>query len=146
MPDADMMTSSDIIERLEKEKTMIVQLTGHLEEELIYITNDDIEAVEDSMPEKYKLLKAIADNREGFESISREQENEYADKIRGIRRDLAVLWKKASSLNELTKSMVGNRLMDIDRQLEPFFNGAKAGYTRNGRKTRTFSRLVKTGA
>jgi hypothetical protein len=146
MPDTRKMTSSEIIERLEKEKDLIVQLTGHLEKELAYITNDDAEALEDSMPDKYKLLKTIAVNREGFESITTEQESEYAEKIQGLKRDLKGLWKKASSLNELSKSMVGSRLTEIERQMEPFFAGEKIGYTRSGRKSRAFSRIVKTGA
>ena len=146
MPDTEKMTSLDIIERLEKEKDLIVQLAGHLEQELAYITNDDVDSLEDSMPDKYKLLKKIALNREGFESITKEQESECAEKLQGIKRDLAGLWKKASSLNEMSKSMVGSRLTDIERQLEPFFAGARVGYTRSGRKSRTFSQIVKTGA
>lgn len=142
-----MMTGSDVIERLEKEKTMIIKLNGHLKQELLHITNDDVEALEASMPAKYKLLKEIAKNREGLELFSEEQENEYAEEIQAVRKDLTILWKKASSLNELSKSMVGNRLTDIERQLEPFFKGGRrTGYTREGRKSMEFSRLVKTGA
>ena len=146
MPGMKMMTCSDIIKRLEKEKELVVQLAGHLEKELTYITNDDAEALEDSMPDKYKLLKTIALNREGFESITREQEAECAGKIQGLQKDLAGLWKKASNLNELSKSMVGSRLTELERQLEPFFAGTRVGYTRSGKKSRAFSQIVKTGA
>ncbi len=140
------MTNSEIISRLEKEKDLIVQLAGHLEKELTYITNDDVDSLEDSMPDKYKLLKTIAKNREGFESITAEQESECAEKIQGLKRDLKGLWEKASSLNALSKSMVGARLTEIDHQLEPFFAGTKVGYTRTGKKSREFSRILKTGA
>ena len=140
------MTNSEIISRLEKEKDLIIRLTGHLEKELAYITNDDVDSLEDSMPDKYKLLKTIAKNREGFESITAEQASEYAEKIQGLKRDLKGLWEKASSLNALSKSMVGARLTEIDRQLEPFFAGTKVGYTRTGKKSRAFSRILKTGA
>ena len=146
MPDTKKMTSSEMIKRLEREKNLIVQLTGHLEKELAYITNDDVEALEDSMPDKYRMLKTIALNRDGFESITKEQEAECAGEIQRLKHDLNRLWKKASSLNDLAKSMVGNRLTDIEGQLEPFFAGAKVGYTRSGRKSREFSRIVKTGA
>jgi len=141
-----MMTNAEMRKRLEREKELILQLNLYLEKELTYIVNQDVETLEESMPDKYKLLRAIASNREGIEKFSQEHRGNHADEIRTIRNDLVGLWKKASGLNELSKSMVTGRLTEIGHQLEPFFVKDKAGYNRSGRKSRAMSRIVKTGA
>jgi hypothetical protein len=141
-----MMTSSEMIERLTLEKELVAQLIRHLEKELEYITSEDIEALEESMPDKYKLLQNIASAREDLKSYREEPGPKYADQIRCLQQDLVGLWKKASGLNELSKEMVMGRLSEIGRQLESFFCSVKGGYDRSGKKSKAFSQIVKTGA
>ncbi len=145
IPETEKMTSADMVERLTRERDLIIELNTYLEKELVYITNEDMEALEDSMPDKYRVLQNIASNREGFESNGRGSWAELADQIRGLKQELVGLWRKASGLNDLSKSMVSSRLKDIGRQMEIFFTGDGGGYTRNGTKSRTYSRIVKTG-
>ncbi|MBN2297239.1 MAG: flagellar export chaperone FlgN [Deltaproteobacteria bacterium] len=140
------MTSAEMKKRLEREKELLIQLNLYLDKELTYIANQDIEPLEESMPDKYKLLRALASNREGIETFAPGDGPRHADEIRALQKDLAGLWKKASSLNELSKSMVTGRLTEIEQQLEPFFARDKGGYNRSGRKSRAMSRIVKTGA
>lgn len=141
-----MMTSSEMIERLTLEKELVAQLIRHLEKELEYITSEDIEALEESMPGKYKLLQDIASVREDVKPFSEEPEPEDADKIRRLQQVLVGLWKNASGLNEMSKKMVVSRLSEIGRQLESFFRSAKGGYDKSGKKSKAFSQIVKTGA
>ncbi len=137
---------TELITRLEKEKLLVGRLTELLREELECITRQDVEALEESMPEKQKILSDIMDNRKGRELIQREPLRQSASQIRTLQQDLIKLWKTASGLNDLSKTMVTDRLAEIDRQLEPFFIGGKAGYNRNGKKTKGLPRSVNTGA
>ncbi|HHO75144.1 MAG TPA: hypothetical protein ENN05_01800 [Deltaproteobacteria bacterium] len=146
MPHARIMTNEEMKERLEKEKELVVQLNLSLEKELAYITSQDIEPLEESMPDKYKLLRAIASNRQDIDTFDPGDEKRHADEIRALQKEIAVLWKKATGLNELSKSMVTGRLAEIEKHLEVFFAGDKAGYNRSGRKSNQKSRIVKTGA
>jgi len=140
------MKSSEMKKRLEKEKELLFQLIRYLDKELTYIANQEIEPLEESMPDKYKLLRAIALNREGIETFDPAQGGTHSDEIRSLQNDLAGLWKKASGLNELSKSMVKGRLAEIEQQLEPFFAREKDGYNSSGRRSRSMSHIVKTGA
>jgi hypothetical protein len=136
---------TDIVKRLEKEKELVGRLTELLREELAFITNQDAEALENSMPEKMQVLRNIKENRQGVEMIAEEPLPQSAAQIRGLQQDLIMLWKKASGLNELSKSMVTGRLAEIEQQLEPFFAGTKSGYNRDGKRSKGFSRTVNTG-
>jgi hypothetical protein len=136
---------TNVVQRLEKEKELVGRLTELLRKELEIITNQDAEALEDSMPEKIQLLRTIKENRQGVDSIERESLFPYETRIQGLKQDLVVLWKKASGLNELSKSMVTGRLAEIERQLEPFFAGTKGGYTRDGKRSKGLYRTVNTG-
>lgn len=136
---------TNVVKRLEKEKELVVRLTELLQEELEFIVNQDAEALEGSMPEKMQVLRNIKENRQGVETIEEEPLPQSAAQIRGLQQDLIVLWKKASGLNELSKSMVTGRLAEIERQLEPFFAGTKSGYNRDGKRSKGYSRTVNTG-
>ncbi|HQI00314.1 MAG TPA: flagellar export chaperone FlgN [Deltaproteobacteria bacterium] len=136
---------TDIVQRLKKEKELVGRLTELLQEEITFISNLDAEALENSLPEKMQVLYAIKENRQGSEMTEEDPVKQFAAQIRGLQQELIVLWKKASGLNELSKSMVTGRLTEIERQLEPFFTGTKSGYNRDGKRSRGFSRTVNTG-
>lgn len=136
---------TNIVKKLEKEKELVGRLTELLQQELTFITNQDAEALENSMPEKMQVLDNIKENRQGVGMIAEDPLPQSAAQIRGLQQELIVLWKKASGLNELSKSMVTSRLDEIERQLEPFFAGTKSGYNRDGKRSKVFSRTVNTG-
>ena len=138
------MTYEEKIERFEREKGLIVQLISYLEKECEYITHDDVDALEDSMPEKYALLKEIAANRKEIDSGG-EEETHDAVQVENLRRELEGYWQKAFSLNEMSKSMVNNRLDEIARQLKPFFAGLKNSYNKAGEKSAAYSQRFKIG-
>lgn len=139
-------TYTDLITRLEREKQLVGRLTELLREEVGFITNQNVEALEESMPEKQQILYDIAENRKGNDLLEKGPLPHTAARIRNLQQDLIILWKKASGLNDLSKTMVTGRLEEIDRQLEPFFTGEKSGYNRNGKKTKSLTRSVNTGA
>lgn len=136
---------TEIVQRLEREKELVVRLTELLQEELTLITNQDAEALENSLPEKMQVLYNIKENRQGSGMTVEDPLPQAAARIRGLQQELILLWKKASGLNELSKSMVTDRLAEIDRQLEPFFAGTKSGYNRDGKRSKGFPRTVNTG-
>lgn len=138
-------TCTDIVKRLEREKELVENLTDLLREELKFITNQDAEALEDSMPEKMRILHSIKENRQGIEVKREDPLTKSGAQIRTLKQDLTILWKKASNLNDLSKSMVTDRLAEIDRQLQPFFAGTKSGYDRDGKRSKGSSRTVNTG-
>lgn len=135
--------NSDIIARLEREKELVGRLTGLLQEELKLITNQDVEALEDSLPAKQKILMDIAENRQGLGMIGKDPLPRL--EVRVLQNDLMRLWKKASGLNELSKSMVNGRLAEIERQLVPFFAGTRENYDNRGKKAKSRSRILNTG-
>ncbi len=136
----------ELIARLEKEKLLVGRLNELLREELECITSQNVEALEESMPEKQRILQDIMENRKGEKLIDRDPLPHSASHIRSLQQDLIKLWKAASGLNELSKTMVTDRLAEIDHQLEPFFTREKAGYNKKGKKNKGLSRSVNTGA
>jgi hypothetical protein len=136
---------TEMIQRLEKEKELVARLTELLREEVGFITNQNIEALEDSMPEKQQILQAITLNRQGRDMIARGPFPPAASQVRDLQHDLIMLWKRASGLNDLSKTMVTSRLSEIGRELEPFIAGAKTGYNREGKKSGNTTRRVNTG-
>ncbi len=136
---------ADMIRRLERERELVSRLTELLKEEVGFITNQNVEALEDSMPEKQRVLHDISANRLGIDKACFEPASDIAPQIRHIRNDLIILWKKASGLNDLSKSMVTGRLAEIERELEPFMARSRTGYTRDGKKSGNLSRTVLSG-
>ena len=147
-----MMTESDstaytrMIDRIEREKELVERLTELLQEELEFIANQDIESLEESMPEKYRLLQDIQENRRDMDTLEGEPHPRCAERIRLLQQELVMLWKRTSGLNELSKSLVTGRLEEIGNQLEIFFSGEKSGYNRQGKKAGGFPRAINTGA
>jgi hypothetical protein len=135
----------DMIKRLETEKELVTRLTELLREEVAFITDQNVAALEDSMPEKQQVLHAIAHNRQGREMITRGPLPPNASRMRDLQQDLIMLWKRASGLNDLSKTMVTSRLSEIDQELEPFIAGVKDSYNRQGKKSGNISRRVNTG-
>jgi len=136
---------ADMILRLEREKEMVSRLTELLRQELDLITSQDVQGLEDSMPEKHRVLKEIAENRVGSQKIAGEPDSGEKTRIRTLQQDLICLWKTASGLNDLSKAMVNGRLSEIDRQLQPFYAGIRSGYDRDGKKTGMLYRRLNTG-
>lgn len=136
---------AEMIKRLETERDLVMRLTDLLREEVGFITEQNVTALEDSMPEKQLILKAIATNRQGREMIVRGPLPSGQAHVRTLQRDLVKLWKRASGLNDLSKSMVRSRLSEIERELEPFIAGVKNSYNREGKKSGNMSRRVNTG-
>jgi len=147
-----MMTESDstaytwMIGRIEREKELVERLTELLQEELEFIANQDVESLEESMPEKYRILHDIQENRREMGALEGEPNPRCAERIRLLQQELVMLWKRASGLNELSKSLVTGRLEEIGNQLEIFFSGEKNGYNRQGKKSGGFPRAINTGA
>lgn len=139
------MTYTEVIERLEREKTLIEELNTHLEAELECISRGDVQSLEGTMPHKQKIIRSIAENRSDNEMPQSEPEAGLADRLRSLQQDLVRLWKKATGLNDLSKSLVNQRLSDIDQQIEMFFAGLKNSYTREGRKSSIALHTIKTG-
>jgi len=134
-----------VIERLEREKDLVTRLTELLRKELDFISSQDVESLEESMPEKHQILREIAENRQEFHTTDERPVPEFAEKIRGLQQDLVMLWRKASGYNDLSKSLVTSRLQEIGRQLEVFFSGCESGYDRQGKKSKGVSLTVNTG-
>lgn len=135
-----------IIGRIEREKELVKRLTELLREELEFITNQDVESLEESMPEKYRLLQDIAENRREMGALNGEPLPRCAERTRLLQQELVMLWKKATGLNELSKSLITGRLEEIGKQLDIFFSGEKSGYNRQGKKSGGFPRAINTGA
>jgi hypothetical protein len=139
------MTYAEVIDRLEREKVLIGELNAHLEQELECISRGDVQALEETMPHKQKIIKSIAENRNDDEMPQADPEPEDVKRMRSLQQDLIKLWRKAAGLNDLSKSLVTQRLSDIEGQIEIFFNSLKSGYTRNGKKTSMGLHTIKTG-
>jgi hypothetical protein len=139
------MTYAEVIEGLEREKALIGELNAHLDQELECISRGDVQMLEETMPNKQKIIKSIAENRNDNEMPQSDPEPRDAERMRSLRQDLIKLWRKATGLNDLSKSLVTQRLSDIEDQIEIFFNGLKSGYTRDGKKTSMGLHTIKTG-
>jgi len=142
MKGPDKKISDDIIASLEDEKRLIQELIVLLEKELGYITSGDVELLEESLPDKQKILIRIADARKRIKLV----EGESLGQARKLKHELSGLWTKATGLNDLSKNLVVKRLGEIDKQLEPFFSKAEKGYNRSGKKSKVLSRTIKAGA
>jgi hypothetical protein len=145
MTGGSFMTHTDFIQRLQQEKELVERLNAHLQRELDLITEGNVQILEESMSSKQKLLKGIADNR-GDEEPMEEPWPEQEQRIRILKQDLTILWKKASGLNEISKKLVTQRLFEINDQLEIFFAGLRDGYSRDGKKSAVSLHTIKTGA
>lgn len=140
------MTYTDVIKRMEREKDLMAELNAHLQQELELIASDNVQALEDSMPLKQKIIRSIADSRQEQQMPSSEPAPEEARQMRSLQQDLVRLWKKAVGLNDIAKKMVTQRLSEIDNTVQSFFSGLKEGYTREGRKSSISLHTIKTGA
>lgn len=140
------MTYADVIRRLEQEKELVGRLNTHLQEELDLIASDNVQALEDSMPAKQKIIRSIADIRKETQMPSSEPTPEDALLMRSLQQDLVRRWKKATGLNEISKQMVTQRLSEIDGSVQAFFTGLKESYTRDGRKAAISLHTIRTGA
>ena len=141
------MTYPEGIERLEKEKELLEKLVIQLETEVTFISEGDVQALEESMPLKQRLIKSITELREGAEAPCSGSVPEHTKRMRGLQQELMVLWKKAAGLNDLSKRFVSQRLSEIEAQIDIFFTGLKKnGYTRDGRKSAIPSHTIKEGA
>ncbi len=138
------MTYAEVIERLEREKVLIGELNAHLEQELECISRGDVQALEETMPHKQKIIKSIAENR-NEEMPQADPGPEEVKRVRSLQQDLMKLWRKATGLNNLSRSLVTQRLSEIEDQIEIFFAGLRSGYTRNGKKTSMGLHTIKTG-
>jgi len=140
------MTYAQMISRLEREKELVEDLSRRLEQEVAFIVGGDVQALEETLPHKQKIIKNIAQNRGEKDDLPRSNPDPADEnRIRLLQQDLSVLWKKATGLNELSKSLVNQRLTDINAQLEVFFTGMKKGYSRDGKKSSLDTHTIKTG-
>lgn len=128
---------------MEREKILLTELIRHLEQEIDYVIGGDITALEESMPQKKKILESIAANRQAPDAESGSARS--AADLRGLRQELVVLWKQASGLNESSKELVNQRLNEIQMQLEPFFLNLKTGYNRAGKASKSVAHTIKAG-
>lgn len=132
-------------EALEREKILLAELIEYLEQEIRYVISGDVDALEESMPHKKKILESIAANRvEGGATPGDGSAGETATAAR-LKQELTLLWKKAGSLNESSKEMVSRRLTDIELRLEPFFAGLKKGYDKSGKASKSVAHTIKSG-
>jgi hypothetical protein len=138
------MTYAEVIERLEREKVLIGELNAHLEQELECISRGGVQVLEETMPHKQKIIKSIAENRND-EIPQADPEPEEVKRVRSLQQDLMKLWRKATGLNNLSRSLVTQRLSEIEDQIEIFFAGLRNGYTRDGKKTSMGLHTIKTG-
>ena len=138
------MTYTEVIESLEREKVLIGELNAHLEQELECISRGNVQVLEETMPHKQKIIKSIAENRND-EIPQADPEPEEVKRVRSLQQDLMKLWRKATGLNNLSRSLVTQRLSEIEDQIEIFFAGLRNGYTRDGKKTSMGLHTIKTG-
>jgi flagellar biosynthesis/type III secretory pathway chaperone len=139
------MTYPEVIERLEREKELVQELNTHLQHEVDLISRGDVNALEESMPAKQRLIRKISEIRGESLVTDAAPEGEHAHRLGNIKQDLMVLWKKASGFNELSKQMVNQRLLEINSEVEVFFSSLKDGYTRDGKKSGTSPHTLKKG-
>ncbi len=140
------MSYQQKIRCFKQEEELVRSLVNHLEKEVEFVMDGNVDALEESMPAKYAILEKIAANRKDMD----EPENsapvaEDAAVMRRLQQDLVKLWKRADGLNEISKNMVTKRLDDLDKQMEPFLSGTENGYSRQGKKTRYANSMIKGG-
>jgi len=141
------MTYPEGIERLEREKELLEELVIQLEKELTSISQGNVQLLEESMPFKQRLIKSIAELREGTEVPCSGPVPEYTKRMRSLQQELMVLWKKATGLNDLSKKFVSQKLSEIEAQIDILFTGLKKdGYTKAGKKSAIPSHTIKAGA
>lgn len=140
------MPYTEVIQRLEREKEFLELLNAHLQDELELIASDDVQALEDSMPAKQKIIRGITEIRRDSQMPSEEPGPRDAERMRSLQQDLVRLWKKATGLNDISKKMVTQRLSEIDESVQSFFTGLKESYSRDGRKAAISVHTIKTGA
>ena len=139
------MTYVEMADGLEKEKRLVQALIRHLEGELNHTVSGDVAALEESMPEKQKIIGSIAKNRANMQGEDEQPDSELASRIRRLQQDLVGLWKKARGLNDLSHGLVSKRLVEIERQLDIFFTGTELGYDRTGNKAKKRSHTFNLG-
>jgi hypothetical protein len=135
----------DKIEMLEQEKTLLKELIGYLEQEIAYVTNGDADTLEESMPQKRKIIEAIAANRSILRAAEDIGDRSNSVALRTLKQELAGLWKQVGGLNETSKDLVSQRLSDIERRLEPFFASLNKGYDKLGKASKSGAHTIKSG-
>ncbi|MEA3223094.1 MAG: flagellar export chaperone FlgN [Thermodesulfobacteriota bacterium] len=141
------MTSKEIIttKGLSEEKGLVLRLISLLEEELESVSNGDASRLEESMPQKQKLINKIIANRDCIILPDKGPSREDALKIRNLQQELIGLWRKATGLNEVSKGLVRKRLSEIDEQLKPFFPRPTTGYDKSGKRSTVSPNIIKGG-
>ena len=140
------MNYSEMVERYANEKDLVTELVAQLRTEVEYVIAGDVDALEASLPAKQKLIRAIADNRQGLKLIQAEPTQAEAGTLRKLQQELIVLWKQANNLNDKSKEMIARRLDEISLQLQPFLGLTReTGYDRSGKTAHSYGGLVKGG-
>lgn len=141
------MTSKEIIltKRFSEEKALVLRLISLLDEELESVSKGDASKLEESMPQKQKLINKIIANRDYMVLPDKEPSRRDALKIRTLQQELIGLWRKATGLNELSKGLVKKRLSEIDEQLKPFFTRPTTGYDKSGKRSTGSPNIIKGG-
>lgn len=132
-------------EVFEAEKALLKDLIQHLEQEIEFVISGDAATLEESMPQKMKILNAIAANRGKYPLPQIKSSDPDAAVMRVLKLDLVRLWKRASGLNETSKELVNRRLSDIELRLEPFIQSFKTGYDKSGKVSRSVTHTIKSG-
>lgn len=140
------MNCSELIGRLRRECALMASLVDHLRLELELIAADDVQALEDSMPRKFKIIREIQEIRGEACVLEKEPSAEDAASLRSLQQELVGMWKEASGLNEISRDMVSKRLGEIDQAVQVFFSGLKNGYARDGKKAGISLHTLRTGA
>ena len=120
-------------------------LISLLEEELESVSNGDASRIEESMPQKQKLINKIIASRDCIILPDKGPSRKDAIKIRTLQQELIGLWRKATGLNELSKGLVRKRLSEIDEQLKPFFTRHTTGYDKSGKRSTVSPNIIKGG-
>ncbi len=132
---------SEMIVKFNREKELVGQLVGHLQTEVEFVMQGDVEKLEESMPVKQHLINEIIKNRAGSDMDVPEDVAE----LRALQQELVGLWKKANALNEMSKDLIQQKLSDIDLQLAPFLKNLENGYDKTGQKARLYKSVIKAG-
>lgn len=140
------MTGAEMVERYERERDLLVLLLDRIKKELQLIAEDDVQGLEDSLPEKMKILREIQKIRADEGVLDEAPGEVLARRMRSLQQELVGLWKEASGLNDAAKRMVTGRLSEIDQTLCSFFDALKSGYARDGRKAGIPHHTLRTGA
>ena len=139
------MNDMDRPEVLDREKTLLLELIACLEQEIEYVISGDVDTLEESMPQKRKILEAIVDNRAVEKVMRTTGQGGDDNKVVKLRQELGLLWKRVNGLNETSKDMVNRRLSDIEHRLEPFFSRLHKGYDKSGKASKSVAHTIKNG-